>query len=470
MIVIHEHILQQIKEELGEKGISLCIAKLNHEIDPFITQTIQEELSVRDVVEARAYVFKNRFQKTKKRWFKLLKDSTTKSAKKKTELMKEIEFAKDFLERFNEKKFKELYDANSIDDLIQNILNDVEEWSKNEKKKLIDYKYIEEKTLLQMETALRIDIAMIALNLYTREYDGSTTNIYLELPNQLLSIPTFSVQRGKLNFSEEPLLIDGIEYYAQPYSPTEEFSFMTVVWKQDVDGGKISDKELRTLDGTDEKIYLAVMENRNNIDFIRDRSIYVNVGDIVTKTFGSDNSKNYQAVVTRMNKMAHVKFNLQSENKENIVFGIFDNIQWDREQKTAIVTISDVLQKQIIERQVTLMYRDVVNKLKINMPKTIVFAVQKERLRSHLEGLCKSIFTYDFFVYRLQFKKRSKKANIEIIEDYLNEMKEQQVIIQDYKRIGDQFHVDFIPVMDYEVRDIIQSTNIIDIEEIKSLS
>ena len=83
--------------------------------------------------------------------------------------------------------------------------------------------------------------------------------------------------------------------------------------------------------------------------------------------------------------MAHVKFTFQSKNKENIIFGLFDNIQWDSGNKTAIITVNDVIQKQIIERQVTLMYRDLVNRLEINLPKTIIFAVQKERLRMHLE-------------------------------------------------------------------------------------
>ena len=44
-----------------------------------------------------------------------------------------------------------------------------------------------------------------------------------------------------------------------------------------------------------------------------------------------------------------------------------------------------------------------------------------------------------------------------IIEEYLNEMKKQQVIIQDYKKVGDQYYVEFIPVQNYEIRDIVST-------------
>lgn len=474
MVVIHEHILKLVKEGLGEKGLKMCEEMFDNNVDNSIRSIIEEELKSKEPSEARLYVFKNRFQKTKRRWYKSVEDKVKKSEKepikgKPTELFSYLEFAESFISHFSQQEFENFYKVTTIEELKMNRLEEIKEWSENEEAKIIDYLYINDKTELQRKTALQTDIAMIALNIYETKFDGSI-NPYREIPDHLLSIPAFSPQKGKLDFSSEPLLIDGMEYYAQPYMLAEGMMFSTMVGKSDVDGGIVSDKELRLLDWTDEDIFDIVMGSRNNVDFMKSRSIYVNVREIMKKVYKSDSAKNHKAIVDRLNKMAHIKFNFKSMNEGSIIFGIYDNIQWDPKKETAIITINDIIQKQIIERQVTLMYRDVINKLDISMPKTVIFALQKERLRMHLEeGSTFSVFSYDFFKHRLQFKKKTKKTNIDIIKTYLNELQRVKDIILSYEISGDNFHVTFAPVMDYEVRDILISNQINPLEHKKEM-
>lgn len=458
-------VIQKVIDKLGEKGIEFCESVLEEKIEVIIDKIYNEEVKVqlldekkgKDLKELRAYIFKNQFQKTKKRWLDAIVKSLEQTGKgtKHTELLKELELAESILELHSGEKFQYVYEVGSIEELKNKRLDEVRLWSTDEDKNIIDYIYIKDKTKKQQIRALTIDISLLLTTLCTTELNKDGT-VYLEYADKLEENAIFSVSKGKLKFSSKPIFIEGEEYYVNEYNPSPEYSLRTLVGKNAIEDGNYRSE---LLDETDEMIYHAIMGNRT-LDFVTNRKIYVDLPAIMNQVYASKSSKLADIIERRIRKMSYLKFTAFSKEQKQdyVIFGLFDNVAKQTSPNGNIIfeiTVNDVLHQELIGKQVTRIYKEVLNKLENRLAKTIIFSLQKERLRAHLKNSNEGIFSYEFFLFRMRFRSRSKKENYTMIEECLEEIKNHKVAIKGFKRIGSEFHVEFIPVSSYEIDDLL---------------
>jgi hypothetical protein len=106
------------------------------------------------------------------------------------------------------------------------------------------------------------------------------------------------------------------------------------------------------------------------------------------------------------------------------------------------------------------MYKDIMQKFELPLSRNLIFVLQKERFYCYSEKQpYKQSYEYSYFSHKLQFKGRNKKENIKLIEASLNEIIKHGVGIKSFSRQGEQFHLEYIPITEYEVEDLIHSSS-----------
>jgi hypothetical protein len=440
--------------------VQLCESVFEEKVESVVKQLFEEKIKDKDLKKFRSDIYKNQFQKTKKRWFNSLLNSIENTGQKnkktkKTELLKEIEMAEIILQEHGLEGFKSLYKANSVDELIEKRIEEVRSWCENTDQKLIDYRYIKDKTINQQQKALTVDICLILTTFLLSELNSNGT-IYLEYTDKLEENAIFAISRGKMKFSSTPILIEGEEYYVNEYTPSKDYSLRTLVDKDVIEEGKYRSE---LLDEIDELIFHVVMSHRT-LDFVSNRKIYVDVYSIMKQVYSSKSAKLLDTIERRIQKMSYLKFTATKKGKEQdyVIFGIFDTVRKEtgpNGERILEITVNDVLHQELIGQQVTRIYKEVLNKLENRLAKTIIFSLQKERLRAHLNQKNKGVFTYEFFLFRMRFRTKDKNKNIAMIEECLEEIKRHNVTIKDFKRVGNEFHVEFLPVSEQEINDLL---------------
>lgn len=101
------------------------------------------------------------------------------------------------------------------------------------------------------------------------------------------------------------------------------------------------------------------------------------------------------------------------------------------------------------------MYTDVINNLKLESSRILIFRLQKERINCYTEN--KTTFNTDlnYFKRALYLTNKRKDRNIKVIEKALDEIVEHKVTLKSYKRRGDMFELEFYPITEREKRDLL---------------
>jgi hypothetical protein len=457
MIDIPYHIVQKIAAALGEKIDKLCEWYIEDSIGNVIKQTAAEYFSGKVIAEVRPYIYKNQFQKTKKRWFQALEKNVREGKKKETELIKEVHHAEYHIDTYGTESFQQLFHVSSVDSLIEKRLKEVEAWADDPTQLVTQYFYIREKTDTQIVKAIKTDVAMTIADILLNEYKGNPNKMLTAVPFVLSEHAVYG-ENGKLQLSSETTVINGESYFTSEYQPDPNYSLTTIVNEKALIERKITEKHLRLLDDADFEIFQAVM-SRSSVEFVGQRKIFVQVGDIVREVYKSDGKKNYETVLSRLVKMANIRFT-HVDNDTAMVFGIFDYVEFDPNLNSQMVeiTVNEVIHREYTEFNLIHMYSDAIAKLEVGTAKLLIFPLQKERMRCHAEHTQQTILSFEFFSHKLRFRKRSKKENIRVIEECLEEMVRHHVTVQSYKRVGNDFHIEFIPVTETEMQDLVASS------------
>jgi hypothetical protein len=456
------YFINKVIAQAGNRAKDLLHEIVKEPFHDFVEAIVLDAFLGKNTNDVRSHVLKNQFQKTKKRWYQALKKSIEidEGKKKKTELLGEIEIGKEIEKLHGVEGFKKIYQVDSYEELKELRLKQTEEWTIDKSKKLIDYFYIRDKTKNQIEKALVVDITLTICDVLLKEFNGDLNDIVIVEPDFFVEHPVKTESKGKLNLSKEAINVDDRTYYYEEYQPSSAYSFLTLIDKTFLENPEIENKYLKSLDDTDWQIFVEVMK-RQTLDFVRERQIFIDIGDIVKKVYQSDNSKNYKMIVTKLQKMANITFNVIQDDKL-VVFGIFDNFEVERYSdggRKALITVNDKIHQQYINDQVTRMYSDKINKFELETSKKLIFPLQKQRINCYLTGSdYTTAFTYDSFMHKMRFNgSRKKRDTIRLIENSLQEFVDKGVTIKGYKRIGDEFHIEFLPIETYEVEDLIKT-------------
>jgi hypothetical protein len=403
-------------------------------------------------------------QDNKKNWLKaFLEEIKTPN----NPLDQEIALGEMLLERLSstlssvdvKQKTIELFGVEDLQDLRAVRVKEVEEWATSRTTNLTDYPYLSSKTQFQLERAFKADFAYLISVFILDNYDGDLSKSIIHHPNVLVDTPIFAESQSVMKMFQEvdeenqPIL-------ANEYKVDEDFLIRSIIKLKE--GDKVI-RKTKTLDEKDNTIIQYVLSQRDQ-RFFTERKIYIDVLDLVVNLYKSKGAKNYQLVEERLQKIA--RYTIEAIIKKStkgrdgkLSFTIFDRVIIDTDdagKRYAEILVGDTLYQQLFNQQTVQIYSDNIKRLENPYSRILIFALQKERLERYIQNKpFRDIFDYKFFAHKVRFQTRKIDNNMEMLNAALQEFKDQNIIIEDFRRIHQSFEITFIPLSHYEIHDFI---------------
>ena len=452
---IRAHInIPDIQECFKEKDENAIIEKIYNE--SYVSNEIYENSFITNELEVKESlrINKKRRNQTKKRWVQSsIKDYEKGTSKKLKELRLEYEELTYFYEEKAKSNLVHKFLGENPQDIIEETILQLKSWCDDPNSYLANYPYILEKSNSQIEKALTADITVLLGDLLLRKYNGKIQDVIVEKPYSYVDHPVFSEVRGKLELEEELTEDENVKHYYNDYNVTPDYNAQMIVESE-----YAQQKQVGVLDKTDERIFAEVLNHRNGL-FATKRKIFVEVGKIIKALYKSDNLNTYKLVAERLVKMRNVSFNIITKDRY-LAFGLFDYVDVRDEDGVwmAEITVNEQIYQEYLNKQTIRMYKAVIQKFELPISRILIFALQKERFLGKDDQPNKQVYPYIFFLAKVRFKNKNRKENFKLIENSLQEMVSNGICIKEFKRVGDSFHIEYIPITEYEVEDLLDSS------------
>ncbi|KOO48157.1 hypothetical protein [Priestia koreensis] len=431
---------------------------LKSDLESIILPLYEQHYENKDVQESLRALKKDFLRRTKRRWLdNAVRDFQRKDPKKNRELIGEYKALLPYYETNGEELFRNQFkeDVSSPEELINSRIKVLEAWCEDDSKLITDYAYITQKTKKQREKAISTDISIIiGLTLLDPSFQNNQHQNIIESPFSTVENPFFSNSRAKL-IVEQPLLKkEGKEYFSSLYNSEDGTDYELLIEKEYAEetGNKVSD-----LDRFDYKVFLEIMSKRDEL-FATQKVIHIKIGDLVKSLYDTDSQRNYKSIEERITKMKHYSMTKIQEDKK-LAYGIFDFVDittMPNGTRIAEIHVNEVIYRDYIQRQTVRIYKNKVEKLSLDAAYHLLFIMQKERLICYETNSSYTVARdYLYFSTKVRFRKRRKNENLIEIEKALDELVEQKLAVQSYKRNGQVFQISFIPVGESEVQDLL---------------
>lgn len=363
---------------------------------------------------------------------------------------------------------RKLFGVDDISELFDLRVQHVEEWAKNTESHLTEFRYLSFKKKFQVEKAFETDLIFIISNIIIDEFDGDLLKSIDESPYGLIDNPLFSDKAIKMKLQSDIDAETKTEIYYSDYDMDDDHLLRTIIKLEEGDTIHANKNIIKTLDKVDREIILHVLRQRDEV-FYTDRTISVDIGSLVSKFYTSKSIKSYQAIEEKLEKIKSFEFQAIIKKKSEkfrdgkAKWSIFDTLYIntdDNGRRYAEITIGTYFHQQFINDQTVKIYSNVLESIEGNVSKILVHALQKERLERHLQNKpLTDIFRHQYFSRKIRLDKRKIDANIKMIESSLQEFKQLNILIHDYKRIDKAFQISFIPLSNTEIHDFFEHDN-----------
>lgn len=462
-LVLKENIIECSDEDSNAQKAYL---QQQNKIKQYINGIINTELwdkNSDEILKIKKVTIDNR-GKTKSRWITKLEDEISAYLDNnqlidKLSISGELDLARRNFEMFMLAKFKDLYGVSSINGLIQLRRKQIEEWKKNDD--IVMFPYISGKLQYQINNAIRLDFLFHIINIAISDYDSNFKSAVAERPRTLDIYPIFSAESHgellQLDQYDEQLSFND-------YAISDNLTLRTIIGKNQE--GCLSIAKPYSFDHRD-SIMLDYIFAKKDEQFISKKLITVDIGDLVKFVCKSKSSDSYRDIEQRIIKIANYKIQgiIKEEDNEDTLFALnffekaFIRTDPSTKKRYATIVLSDTLHQEIIEGNVSLFYYRQVKLLENPTSKVIIYPLQKERLQHCTEAIGYiGKYYYSFFRQHIRFRSKRKTANLKLIEASLQEFKEKQLIIKQYKMLPDGFEIEFTPVPEFERADLMKKS------------
>ncbi|MCS7462926.1 hypothetical protein N0M98_22630 [Paenibacillus doosanensis] len=465
---IFDELLVLIGEKTKEKLLKLVLQD-EYDSSPSIETYMRNIMNniffndddVVDLLEIKS-TYHRRRQLTKKNWFKQLKKEVeTKNA---SSIHEEREVLLKFLEsKSADDSFKEmLKDIKDESRFVQTRLEEIEAWAVDVDTRLTDYPYLDSKQQYQIEKAFENDFVYIIADFLKNAPRNWITHRFKDLIENPIFADGKAKMRGNVLFdSEQKATILYDDYKLSDNRVLR--SFISIEENEEVQIDKMF-----LLDETDSEIIEHVMEHRAE-RFYTDKTIAFDLRPLLTRIYGNTSQKAYDLITKRLQKIG--RFSLEGrttgpnkETRTTFLYNLFEYVLVSKEDATgrryAEIKFSDTLHQQFITKQTVQIYSHFIHRLENRLSKILIYAFQKERLDAYLQGRnMKRHFEYTFFSDRIRFRSKRIDSNLKQIEASLQEFKEANILISDYKRVGNGFEIILTPVTESEKADFFTGTS-----------
>lgn len=399
-------------------------------------------------------------RKTKKRWIdgEVLNNSS---------LQVEIQKQAIALYKKDRESFNLTYKADSIEELkkdmerLQDVKNEkTKAWYKDDNAYVVDFDCLTDKKVWQIIQAFQSDFTYTILKNVKNLINVNNT---LSMPIVMGELPVDIGGRRKISLDTMPFITthdnNKEEVYYHDIEKFQDLQINTYIGMDYVQKYCLNNA-FKHLNATDKKILGFILSKRKG-NFFETRQIIVDLSDIIKNVFETDGIKNYNTVKESIVKMANIKMQFIVKGLSGFISRIFTEVFFterdiDEGKKsvftTATIFVSDIIVNQLMQQQTMYTYGDKLSDVS-SEAFSLICALQGRRMKLYGENknILKDILPYYFFQIRFRMSDKRKKRNLTIIQNLLEEVKNNNIIIKDFEKIADDFHVSYYPLSIKEI-------------------
>ena len=135
---------------------------------------------------------------------------------------------------------------------------------------------------------------------------------------------------------------------------------------------------LKVLNYRDAMVFSSVISKRDE-NFYSTGEIMVDIGDITKEVFNSRGKNNYIAVKESLYKLQFISSGVVDSSLSGFTIKIFDKVYI--KQNVAKIIVSVDIVDEFIRHNTINMYKESINKFKLNSSKILIFRLQSERIK-----------------------------------------------------------------------------------------
>lgn len=362
-------------------------------------------------------------------------------------------------------------ESHSTTEILAEKIKELDDWRTDYSMPLTSYPYLHEKTKATIKQTVLNDIALILLYFLNEEWSNKTVNnpiseqsIYEDAFDKHNVIFGNKIPRKPLEFDGVDI-VDGKKTKFKSVGSSEQQTQLLIEVEPGEGNSDIINRSaymsdsIRDLDPLDRLLFNSVLAHRDE-KFAIGSTITTTLGELVKSTFKSDNKKNYDRTLERLIKLRRFTF-VQSDGKERgRVFGFFDYVDWysDKSGISGSTTVNIIINKAIhdsfINHQTLRIYKEQLDLLDISLHSLLLF-IQKERILAHKSGFTRAEITVTKFTSNVRFYAKRKKDLVKEIVKSLDELVKANLLIKYYTNGEHLFVLEFIPMDEKEVQDIV---------------
>jgi hypothetical protein len=269
--------------------------------------------------EIRNPAYKRR-QSNKKNWLQTLKKDI--KAQKPNPIFEDIELAKKVMDKkVDTEHLKKLFGVEKPEDILKIKLKEVEAWAKSKKTNITDFPYLDSKMNYQIEKAFHTDFTFLIAEIILEKYNGNLSNWIDKRLNSWVEAPIFSNESHSLKTNMEVKTNSQEVVLYNDYKVDEEYFIRTIIPVND--NQTVLSKRNMVLDPKDSQIIQFALSQRDEM-FYKEKTVTLDLADIVKEIYNSKGVKNYEAVEARIMKIAryHVEGVAKKKNSRDTKFAI----------------------------------------------------------------------------------------------------------------------------------------------------
>lgn len=449
-----------LDSNIGEFTLSLLFEEKFKEIlkdDPYYIENIRKELVRRHEI---------RLLRTKKRWVK-------RELEGEYNLFKEMQLLTSIYEEsILPKPFKEIYGKDNPTEVYQERIKELSKWSEDVESPLISFRYIKDKKRYQIEKAIKNDFELIIAKIALKEKEENKKSI-VNMPNSVRRIPFHVKERGiKIDEDNKELLEieDNPKLYAvYNYDISDGETFKTLLDTNNITSlnvnnlieESIKDKIANALDIDDFSVFMYVLSQLVDSVYYTGRTITLSLAEIVNGSFKTKSGANYEKCRNSLYKLGLIRIMKVDKKMRGFVIGIFDSVnivEGENGENTVVnIVVSNAIMQDLIKRRTISIYGDSLDRLKSPRSRTLAFNLQAERMSHFAKNPNEKRLELPLAYFKsIMFLASNREdRDIKTVEERLKDLKDNELIIKDYKRKGSLFILEFLPLTNEEKADLL---------------
>lgn len=362
--------------------------------------------------------------------------------------------------------FKEAYKVENLTQYQQKIDKILNVWRKDKEQSIFTYRYLNSKTIKQLDFALNAEMKYFIMKESLKYQDQELRPKALLTSMSSLASFDFPIDyTNKLVFGAKEVVADDRTYISNEYHIDDKSNFIS-----NLDITELKTNALGTLLQNEKVI--------NYIDFrilmylvmkliergLSTREVNTTTAEIRDFCGFTKTKHNNREIKNSLRKLTNLTAEFFIGKRKGFSYRFIDNLFFDntdninQSESFNILMNQDIL-NQLIQEKTISMYKSSVEKLKGKASLILIYKLQSERFKlfSEEKSDMKMKINYEYFRGAFRFGNKQIIRNLQVIEKALDEILETGVTLKSYKRMKDDFHLEFYPLTLAEQKDLLPS-------------